>query len=65
MILELPAKRNFSSKKLKKEWKQSSRGLESRIRKGLEIAFKYKNKHILTNKRITALKYFLHYKNDD
>jgi predicted GIY-YIG superfamily endonuclease len=56
MILELPAKRTFSSKKLKKEWKQSSRGLESRIRKGLEIAFKYKINIFLTNKKNHSIK---------
>jgi hypothetical protein len=42
MILELPSSRSFSSKVLKREWKSSSRGLESRVRKGLEIAHKYK-----------------------
>lgn len=41
MILELPAGRTFSSKQLKSEWKSSSRGLESRVRKGFEIAQKY------------------------
>ena len=41
LILELPADRNFNSKDLKKEWKQSSRGLESRIKKGLFLASKY------------------------
>ena len=44
MILELPSSRKFSSKILKKEWKSSSRGLESRIRKGFQIAHKYKVK---------------------
>ena len=48
MILELPSSRNFSSKILKKEWKSSSRGLESRIRKGFEIAQKYKVKVYIT-----------------
>lgn len=38
LILELPADRTFNSKDLKKEWKQSSRGLESRIKKGLSLA---------------------------
>lgn len=41
LILELPADRTFNSKDLKKEWKQSSRGLESRIKKGLFLACKY------------------------
>ena len=48
MILELPSSRTFSSKTLKKEWKSSSRGLESRIRKGFEIAQKYKVKVYIT-----------------
>ena len=37
-ILELPKDRDFDSKALKKEWKQSSRGLESRIRKAFSLA---------------------------
>lgn len=41
LILELPADRTFNSKDLKKEWKQSSRGLESRIKKGLSLACNY------------------------
>ena len=44
MVLELPSNRKFSSKVLKREWKSSSRGLESRVRKGFEIAKKYKVK---------------------
>lgn len=48
MILELPSTRGFSSKTLKKEWKSSSRGLESRIRKGFEIARKYNVKVYIT-----------------
>jgi predicted GIY-YIG superfamily endonuclease len=40
-VLEMPASRTFSSKMLKKEWKCSSRGLESRVRKGFELALKY------------------------
>tara|TARA_B100001059_G_C17779921_1_gene553553 strand:+ start:850 stop:1290 length:441 start_codon:yes stop_codon:yes gene_type:complete len=50
MILELPAKREFSSKVLKKEWKSSSRGLESRVRKGFEIAKKYNVKIYISKK---------------
>lgn len=41
IILELPADRSFNSKNLKKEWKQSSRGLESRIRKAFSLALKH------------------------
>ena len=41
LVLKLPKDRNFDAKKIKKEWKQSSRGLESRIRKGFAIALKY------------------------
>lgn len=42
VILKLPKDRTFKSKTIKREWKQSSRGLESRIRKGLSLALKYK-----------------------
>jgi hypothetical protein len=41
IVLKLPNDRKFKSKAIKKEWKQSSRGLESRIRKGLILAVKY------------------------
>jgi len=41
LVLKLAADRTFSSKMLKREWKSSSRGLESRIRKGFELAQKY------------------------
>ena len=41
IILKLPQHRTFDAKKLKKEWKQSSRGLESRIKKGFALAIKY------------------------
>ena len=41
IILKLPANRKFKSKALKKEWKQTSRRLESRIRKGFSLALKY------------------------
>lgn len=41
IILELPADRTFDSKALKREWKQSSRGLESRIRKAFTLALKH------------------------
>lgn len=44
VVLELPVDRTFSSKELKKEWKQSSRGLDSRIRKAFELALQYKLK---------------------
>jgi hypothetical protein len=38
IIIKIPDGSTLNSKDLKKEWKQSSRGLESRIRRGLEIA---------------------------
>lgn len=38
IIIKIPDDSTLNSKALKKEWKQSSRGLESRIRRGLEIA---------------------------
>lgn len=38
IIIKIPDDATLNSKDLKKEWKQSSRGLESRIRRGLEIA---------------------------
>ena len=41
LVLKLPKDRTFDSKKIKKEWKTSSRGLESRIRKGFALAVKY------------------------
>lgn len=41
VVLELPPNRTFSSKDLKKKWKVSSRGLESRIRKAFELALTY------------------------
>lgn len=41
MILRVPADRKYSSKTLKKEWKSSSRGLESRVRKGFQLAYEY------------------------
>jgi hypothetical protein len=56
MILELPAKREFSSKVLKKEWKSSSRGLESRVRKGFEIAKKYNVKIYISKKDNSKIK---------
>ena len=56
MILELPAKREFSSKVLKKEWKSSSRGLESRVRKGFEIAKKYNVKIYISKEDNSKIK---------
>jgi hypothetical protein len=40
VIIKIEDDSTTDSKHLKKEWKQSSRGLESRIRRGLEIAVK-------------------------
>jgi predicted GIY-YIG superfamily endonuclease len=42
MVLKIPTDRKYSSKIIKANWKQSSRGLESRIKKGFELALKYK-----------------------
>lgn len=36
-----PEKQNISSKNIKTEWKQSSRGLISRIKRGFELSVKY------------------------
>ncbi len=50
MLLKLPKTRKLDSKKMKKEWKQTSRGLESRIRKGFALALKYKlNVYVMKN----------------
>ncbi len=56
MVLELPCGRKFSSKTLKKEWKSSSRGLESRIRKGFELAYKYDVKIYISKKDNNKIK---------
>lgn len=40
IIIKIPTDSKLKSKDLKKEWKQSSRGLESRIKRGIEIAVK-------------------------
>lgn len=47
IIIKIEDKTKIDSKKLKKEWKQSSRGLESRIKKGIEIAVNNKLKIIM------------------
>ena len=52
VILELPADREFKSKALKREWKQSSRGLESRIKKAFQLSLEYKLKIYLTKNNI-------------
>ena len=41
LVLKLPKERSFDAKSLKKEWKTSSRGLESRIRKGFALALEH------------------------
>ena len=41
LILKLENK-SIDSKQIKKEWKQSSRGLESRVKRGIELAVKHK-----------------------
>jgi len=51
-ILKLPVTRKISSKIIKREWKSKSRGLESRIRKGFEIAMNYNlTCYILANQK--------------
>lgn len=59
IILKIENK-DIKPKQIKKEWKQSSRGLESRIRKGLELAIKNKLTIVLpknSNSNIPSLKY--------
>lgn len=56
IILCLPKGRKFSSKELKKEWKTSSRGLESRIRKGFELAKKYKVNIFINKQKQSKIK---------
>lgn len=61
IVLKLPNNRKFNSKEIKKQWKQTSRGLESRIRKGFEIAAKYNlTCYIMKQqkKKIPILNYF-------
>ena len=57
LILKLDREKN--SKELKREWKQSSRGLESRVKRGIEIAVKHKLKIIIpkTNSKIPVIKF--------
>tara|TARA_B110000008_G_C16654147_1_gene437967 strand:- start:119 stop:538 length:420 start_codon:yes stop_codon:yes gene_type:complete len=50
IIIKIDDTSSLNSKKLKKEWKQSSRGLESRIKKGIELAVKNKLKIIMPKK---------------
>tara|TARA_B100000902_G_C27276829_1_gene899311 strand:- start:281 stop:700 length:420 start_codon:yes stop_codon:yes gene_type:complete len=65
VVLELPAKRSFSSKSLKKKWKQSSRGLDSRIRKAFELALTYKLKIYISEHNTTGIFKQLHSKWDN
>ena len=52
IILKLPKGRKFKSKDIKKEWKQTSRGLESRIKKGFKLAIKHNlTCYIMKNKK--------------
>jgi nitrogen fixation protein len=57
LILKLSMEKN--SKDLKREWKQSSRGLESRVKRGIEIAVKHKLKIIIpkTDSKIPVIKF--------
>ena len=50
IIIKIEDRSKLNSKELKKEWKQSSRGLESRIKKGIELAEKNKLKIIMPKK---------------
>ena len=68
VILELPSDRTFKSKVIKKEWKQSSRGLESRIKKAFQLSLQYKLKIFLTKTNINnvhVLKVLKHKWKDD
>jgi predicted GIY-YIG superfamily endonuclease len=57
LILKLNDEKN--SKQLKREWKQSSRGLESRVKRGIEMAVKHTLKIIIpkTDSKIPVIKY--------
>lgn len=60
VIIKIPDNSCLDSKTLKKEWKQSSRGLESRIKKGIELAVKNKLKLVMpknSNSDIPVLKF--------
>lgn len=65
VVLELPSDRSFSSKVFKKEWKQSSRGLDSRIRKAFEMALKYKLKIYISEHNKEGILKELHTKWDN
>ena len=41
MVLKIPADRPYSSKIIKRCWKQTARGVDSRIRKGFVLAIQY------------------------
>ena len=51
LLIKLLKDSKLDSKKIKKEWKSSSRGLESRIRKGFALACKYKLKVFVMKKK--------------
>jgi len=60
IIIKIPNGKKLNSKELKKEWKQSSRGLESRIKRGIEIAVKHGLQLVLpkdTSSNIPIIKY--------
>jgi hypothetical protein len=60
VIIKIPDNSCLDSKTLKKEWKQSSRGLESRIKKGIELAVKNKLKLVMpknSNSDIPVVKF--------
>jgi predicted GIY-YIG superfamily endonuclease len=59
LILKLDQQSASNSKDLKREWKQSSRGLESRVKRGIELAVKHKLKLVIpkTDSKIPVIKY--------
>ena len=62
VVLELPPNRKFNSKELKKQWKSSSRGLESRVRKAFELALKFGLKIYISEKHNNTVFKDLHRK---
>jgi len=58
LILKID-KKKVNSKNLKREWKQSSRGLESRVKRGIELAVKHKLNIVIpkSDSKIPAIQY--------
>lgn len=59
LILKLSSTSKLKPKDLKREWKQSSRGLESRVKRGIELAVKHKLNIIIpkSDSKIPAIQY--------